>query len=87
VERAGTLRTQTTEKRVVEEGGEMPRHRNELAAQKPLGALRHHTPPDGLNSLGDKRSPVQIRAPRLHNKPVSALVRHSPGPDSGPYRR
>jgi hypothetical protein len=64
-ERAGTIRTRTTEKQLVEEGREMPRRRDELAAQKPLRAPRHHTPPAGSNSLGDKRSPVQIRAPRL----------------------
>jgi hypothetical protein len=63
-ERAGTIRTRTTEKQLVEEGGEMPRRRGELAAQKALRAPQHHTPPDGSNSLGDKRSPVQIRAPR-----------------------
>jgi hypothetical protein len=50
----------------------MPRRRGELAAQKPLRAPRHHTPPDGSNSLGDERSPVQIRAPRWHKQAVWA---------------
>jgi hypothetical protein len=72
-ERAGTIRTRTTEKQLVEEGREMPRRRDELAAQKPLRAPRHHTPPDGSNSLGDKRSPVQIRAPRLEERPANRL--------------
>jgi hypothetical protein len=71
---ADALRTQTAEMWFVEEGGERPRRRDELAAQKPLRAPRHHTPPDGSNSLGDKRSPVQIRAPRLPEKCGLTLI-------------
>jgi hypothetical protein len=60
----------------MEERGKHPRGPGDLQAVRPLPATPRHTPPEPLTCLGDKRSPVQIRAPRLREKRVSAPSAH-----------
>jgi hypothetical protein len=68
----GPIGAQTPRNRLVEERGRAGSRADVLPANRPLPATRRHTPPNPCRCLGDKRSPVQIRAPRWHRQAVWA---------------
>src|SRR5262249_56338606 len=68
------LRPKTAEPGGKEESGTRPRVPRDLQAVRPLHATPRHPPPKRLTCLGDKRSPVQIRAPRSEKSPANARL-------------
>jgi hypothetical protein len=59
------IRAQTSENRLVQESAIVPCSGADLQGKEPACATRRQAALNHWRCLGDKRSPVQIRAPRL----------------------